>query len=463
MNPLNRTLDSALLERVIFGFRSLSGEALSYLAADLGQSATGEDLSRAQALLSGLGREPTVGELVLLLSLRKEEALSPTAATVKALSFADSRDARIWNDLLKQAGLTELLTSPPTPEDIPAVTARALARVGIRAPKALDSLPLPLAVALGRSPILAENGIALLEEAATAVPRQEQGRLLLALFPEEDVPFDVTVARFRHAFFALNPLPLALIPAQGIGAVLHLLPEGTEIDLGAAGKSPDKEGFLLTEALAGTLLVTVPATALLPVLQSGAPVKLIGKLTKGDGITLRDGIRLLASLPTELLTRWQKKHPRSLCLPHTEPTNEAPSLSCADTEEHLFLAGTAKEAPHALIGALLDEAISRGGTPRRGALTVALTMPTDGSDEILSTAASTLLALHRICAELLLPLSPLRIITATTECTPSMTVFLHMAKKKRPARQETHLKKLLVAEDFATARQTLFESTAQNG
>ena len=457
----NFRFTAAFCANIVKGFCILDGAGLERLKNDLELRISSAGLAFARRHFLAERRDPLVGELRFLSALA-QSANRYTLPLLTNLHTEDANNARIWQDICRQrAALSQ--GGAPTLSCIMQTATDYLARAGrVAYHKNLYCAPdeITAAACRGNTPDLALSveGIsaALIPNKAGATPRA--GQFLLALSAQSELSLSCTVAHFLNTHSAFSPIPIVAVGEEGLGIHLSSLPLGTEFDAASlVGYDKEQDTAGLLNACANTVIFAVGEAAVKPLLMSGTPVKLIGKL-RGDGrIVLRDGIRMLLSFPKAFLTAWQGKRQTAITVPPSPMCDKPIEISLTENETQLLAGVCAEHSVLPSLLRLLSAVFLAGGDPKKASLAATLTLPQSAEGEALSL----LLPYHRFVSELSLPVSSYHI--TVRECNaPALTVFLAAKKKGLPCeKQRSALDAALSAGDFAALRGVLYTTNKE--
>ncbi|MBQ2774162.1 MAG: hypothetical protein IJF45_07485 [Clostridia bacterium] len=452
----NFRFTAAFGANIVTGFHLLDNSGLERLKNDLKLSISPAGLAFAKRHFTAERRDPLVGELRFLSALA-QSANRYTTPLLTNLHIEDESNARIWQDICRQRTVLSKNEAPTLPSVMQTATDYR-ARAGRMAyHKNLYCAPDEIAAAAcrGSTPDLALSigGIsaALMPNVTGATPRA--GQFLLALSAEVGLSLSCTVAHFLKTHSAFSPIPLAAIGGEGLGVHLSALPLGVELDVTSlAGYDKEQDAAGLVGACPNTVIFAVNQTAVSPLLMSGAPVTLVGKLQGGERIVLKNGVRMLLSFPKAFLTAWQGKRQVAPTVPPSVVRDEPIKVTFAENKTQ-FLAGVCAE--HSVLPSLLRllrTVFLAGGDLKKASLAATLTLPQSAEGEALSL----LLPYHRFVSELSLPVASYHI-TVREGNAPALTVFLAAKKKALPCeKQSSALDAALSAGDFAALRQVLY-------
>ncbi|MBR2010550.1 MAG: hypothetical protein IKA06_02215 [Clostridia bacterium] len=457
----NSRFTAAFCSNTVGGFRMLDGARLEALKNDLELHITPAGLSFCQRQFRAERRDPLVGELRFLSALA-HSAHRFAAPELTDLHFEDPHDARIWQDICRQRAVLSKNT-PPTLSCVMRTATDYLARAGREVYHknlycATDEIV--AAACRGKTPDLAlgigDISAAFMPKFTGEAPRV--GQFLLALRKREALSLSCTVAHFLKANAAFSPIPVLAIGEEGLGVHLSALPFGAEldvIDLPDYDREQDTAG--LVNACRNTVIFAVSETAVKPLLLCGAPVKLIGRVLGSGRIVLKDGIRMLLSLPQAFLAAWQGKRQAALTVPPS-PVHGVPARITLTENETQLLAGV--RAEHSVLPSLLHllkALLLAGGDFKKASLAATLTLPCDAE----GAALSLLLPYHRFASELSLPTASYHI-AVKESAKPVLTVFLAAEKAGLPCKKQCNaLSEALKKGDFAALRQIIY--TADRG
>lgn len=458
--------------KTVVDFCRFTEEMLRGLAADLALTLSPAGLLHTQKYFRNEAkRDPTVGELRLLAALAACTHRLPAAITLGDVCFEDAADARIFADITRQRNALagkKGATAPDVGALLHTVTAY-LARAGREAKRTRE-----LSLFCGESAVVAaRTGDATLtlsvgEASCAAVPAlhgrtHAAGDMLLLLRAEADTPLSLTVARFFLQFANRSPAPLAYIGAEGLAAHLGALPMGAELDMIQATDFDATRGApALADACQNSLLLTVPPSEAALLLQAGAPVTLIGRLSATAQITVRYGMQSLLSLSRTLLASFGGTRRMRVTVPRRAKESTPPPVA-STVREGMLLCGVALDgAPEGALSALLSAAFAAGATMENARLATVLSLPLAADEAAVAAALSLALPLHRFAAELALPTAALRVVTAPAHTAPSLTVFLSAEVAAAPEADATAaLAAALKAGDFATVRRLIYPEAAK--
>ena len=292
---------------------------------------------------------------------------------------------------------------------------------------------------------------ALLPNVTGGAPRSRQ--FLMALSAESELSLSCTIAHFLKTHSTFSPIPIVAVGEEGLGIHLSSLPLGAELDvMNLPGFDKERDTAEFVNACRNTVIFAVTETAAKPLLMSGAPVKLIGKLRGDERVVLRDGMRMLLSFPKAFLAAWQGKRQTALTVPPSPMCDEPIEITLTENETQLLAGVRAEHSVLPSVLRLLGTAFLAGGDIKKASLAATLTLPHNAEDEALSL----LLPYHRFAAELSLPTASYHIAIKESE-KPVLTVFLAAKKKGLPCeKQRSTLKAALSAGDFAALKQVLY-------
>lgn len=446
---------------IVTGFRLLDNAGLERLKNDLELSISPAGLTFAKRHFTAERRDPLVGELRFLSALA-QSANRYTTPLLTNLHIEDENNARIWQDICRQrAALSQ--GEAPTLSCIMQTASDYLARAGrVAYHKNLYCAPdeITAAACRGNTPDLALSvggvSAALMPNVTGTTPRA--GQFLLALSAGEGLSLSCTVAHFLNTHSAFSPTPIAAVGEEGLGIHLSSLPFGVEFDVTSLmGYDKEQDAAGLIAACPNTVIFAVGEAAVKPLLMSGTPVKLIGKL-RGDGrIVLRDGIRMLLSFPKAFLTAWQGKRQAALTVPPSPMCDKPIEISLTENETQLLAGMCAEHSVLPSLLRLLRAVFLAGGDIKKASLTATLTLPPSAEGEALSL----LLPYHRFVSELSLPVASYHI-TVREGNAPALTVFLAAKKKVLPCEKQCNaLSAALSAGDFAALRQVLYTASKE--
>ncbi len=457
----NFRFTAAFGANIVTGFHLLDNTGLERLKNDLELSISPAGLAFAKRHFTAERRDPLVGELRFLSALA-QSANRYTTPLLTNLHIEDESNARVWQDICRQRTVLSKNEAPTLPSIMQTAT-DYLARAGRMAyHKNLYCAPDEIAAAAcrGSTPDLALSigGIsaALMPNVTGATPRA--GQFLLALSAEAGLSLSCTVAHFLKTHSAFSPIPLAAIGEEGLGVHLSALPLGVELDVTSlAGYDKEQDAAGLVRACPNTVIFAVTQTAVHPLLMSGAPVSLVGKLQGGERIVLKNGLRMLLSFPKAFLAAWQGKRQASLTVPSTPVYHEPVKISCTENETELLAGARAEHSLLPTMLQLLKTVFLAGGDLKKASLAVTLTLPYNTE----AAALSLLLPYHRFASELSLSTASYHITVREIE-KPVLTVFLAAKKKDLPCEKQCNaLSAALSAGDFSALRQVLYTASKE--
>lgn len=453
--------------KTVLGFCRFSPDSLSALANDLSLTLNQAGLLHCQRYFAGeAGRDPTIGELRLIAALSARTGSLPAAVSLAEINLPDTNDARVFADLMRQRKALGKENSP-TLADLATTATAYLARAGRKA-KAIAGLSLHVGE---NADIAARSDAARLTlsvgeiSAALLAPKAHTSRaagdFLLVLRPTSDKSLDRAVADFFAQFGAYHPAPLALIGPEGLSVHLAALPMGAELDLMPLADFDALRGApALLDACAHSLLLTCPQSAAMAMLQMGAPLTLIGRLTAGDNITARYGMQPLCTISRKFLATFRVTHHVKVTLPAPEAAPFTGSVACTENDTARLCGTKADDAPEAALSALLAAMTAIGTRMENAVLGTVLTLPLGADSNTIAGAVSLLLPLHRFAAELALPTAALRIVTGNRHSAPSLTLFLAAPKDDTVSPIGDEIAAALRKSDFAAARRLLYPRVA---
>ncbi len=429
----------------VLGFRGLDQAGLAALAANLRLTMPPADLLAAATYFSKVERrDPTVGELHFLNARCRHQFSLAENVTVAGLSFTEENDRRIFADLCRQRQTVKKdAPYPPTLTELATLCGKYLDRAG----RVAAAFPFTMGSAAEAALLCNESGpILSFGDVACYVPCDVTPADLsvLLLCPVTALDDVMTAAS------TLPLLPLAVIGEEGLYERLLEKNIGAEIDLGALQAAVDDPA-----PAKNTALFCLPEEALSPLLEQGLPLLPIGRCSTNGRLLLREGLSTLLHVSLSFLGQFRRPVAKHLALPAREAAS-APEVHITEKEDLLFGGMRARSgALQGLVGLVRDLFLS-GADLHEIRLEATLILP-DVTERMLSLALPLLLDLHRVAAELSLPVSDCKLLTDPLAEAPALAIFAAARKADvPPAEVREALLEATGTGDFPKMRKILY-------
>lgn len=439
----------SLQRRTVQGFRAMDDGALLSLASTPELPVSCADLILCRDHYRRVEqRDPTFGELLFLGALFERCRALSHHTYIAAVTSEQDDDLRSFADLQRK---TAPATAPLSIPQMMQTVGNTLRQVGITPwHEALHCCSiLELAAQNGDAgSALSLNGIAAtLQKHGTVAAKTAQTLVLLRGTAAEATRFFAELKRVQHRF-------IATVGAEGIFPHLTALTEGVDLDLTPFREYAPQNGFAsLPQIGKNGILVALPYQYLAYLFSKGFPLAFCGYLTTNRRLTVRIGPEICLSVATSLL---QAVGQRVLTptLSRSEPRCIASGMTVIDGTQvgGIQMTGGCRLELCRLIASM----VAQGADLRRVSATALLELPLENGDAGVAAALPLLLDLHRVAAELALPVAQCRVVSITAGEAPRLTVFLAAEKVSAPREEITAAVSAAAEnEDFAALRALL--------
>ena len=442
----------SLQRQTVFGFRTLDDAALLSLATKQRLPIAPTDLFLCRDHYRRVEwRDPTVGELLFLGALFRRCRMLPQNTHIDAIVTDDPEDQRAFADLQKKAIALAGEKAPLSVPQIMDTVGEALKRLGIHPWH--ETLLCDTVAGLATAskcipPLLQLNGIAATLHTAKKKSSKTAQTLVLFRGPANGLEsFLADIAQTEHRY-------IATVGAEGILPHLAALEGGVDLDLATIPEYDPQTGFEpLPQIGQNGILLALPYQHMFYLFARGYSLTVCGNLTADHRLTVRRGPEVCFSIATSLL---QASGGRVLTpvLTRSEPT----TLACEITAVGGTLLGgvQASGSCRTALCRLVADMATKGADLRRASATALLELPLENSDAAIGNALPLLLDLHRVAAELAIPVCRSRQLSTPATAVPRLSVFLAAEKTALPIETEAvALRDAAEKTDFAALRALL--------
>lgn len=456
----NEILGSQFAARAVGAIFDMNDADLKRLSSELGIEMSVRELQFCRSYFDrALHRAPLVAELLFIAEYLRARRSSPLSLLPCDLTFASEDTARAFTDMAKkQEQLTPEMKDPLPLPSLINVAGNYLKRAGHMPPQHDLWLINEAQLALFAGKTKSRATLPLGDFFAALVPCEEARKVtapmtLLSIKADEPQQLPHLTAKIMECTAHLGAVPIAYIGKEGLFPHLADLENGVELFFTLPTNAQETTPYsALNVSFCDTALFALPEGITSLIIDSGMPVKPVGRLLTNDALVMHFGaatvsldrrfLRELCTLATQNLNaRIPDKATALYRIEHTATDNE-------------LLCGTVCEGD--AIPALLDllfTAYKAGIRAKELSLCTILTCNKENFPQAISLAAD----LHRVVSELSLASLP----ATVKECdkaAPTLTVALTAPLEQAPSEAElAAFEDAVKRKDYPTLRALFYQ------